>query len=296
MRATSKRRRNFPGGGGGQKYRGATASGPAPIRGQGPRAVEPNSPGSVQCQECGTWVKALSTGGPSSHSAGGWPNNAAKGWYRCEGAGLDAGGRYAYNPPEPTVYKTKLPDTFWAKVNKMAGYRRGLPTECWGWTGAIQSRGYGSFAIDDRSQSTHRLAYIDAKGDIADGLTVDHLCFNTLCVNPDHLEAVTAAENNRRSRVRRGYQIGGTCGRGHDLTLENTRQSLRGQLICLSCQKIHQEAHAERETAKAIARGVVTPRLIREWAARQGMEVGQRGRISEDVRLAYLAAHKAVAA
>lgn len=44
----------------------------------------------------------------------------------------------------------------------------------------------------------HRIAYELYKGKIPDGLTVDHLCFNRLCQNPQHLEAVTFEENARR--------------------------------------------------------------------------------------------------
>jgi len=53
--------------------------------------------------------------------------------------------------------------------------------------------------IDGKSLWVHRVAYeIFNETTIPDGLTVDHLCFNKLCINPKHLEAVTLEENNRR--------------------------------------------------------------------------------------------------
>lgn len=44
----------------------------------------------------------------------------------------------------------------------------------------------------------HRVAYQEWVGPIAEGLTIDHLCGNTRCVNYKHLEPVTRQENIRR--------------------------------------------------------------------------------------------------
>ena len=45
----------------------------------------------------------------------------------------------------------------------------------------------------------HKQAYVEAKGAIPTGLTLDHLCRNRLCINPEHLEPITLQENIRRS-------------------------------------------------------------------------------------------------
>lgn len=82
---------------------------------------------------------------------------------------------------------------------------------CWLWTGALTDRGYGSFRLNGSARRAHRVAYEAVHGEIAVGLEVDHLCHEIRCVNPEHLRAVTHAQNleNRRglaSNNRSGYR------------------------------------------------------------------------------------------
>lgn len=75
---------------------------------------------------------------------------------------------------------------------------------CWVWQRATQRNGYGKAWDGQRLALAHRVYYELHKGPIPEGLHLDHLCRNRACCNPEHLEPVTVAENNRRSAPERG--------------------------------------------------------------------------------------------
>jgi hypothetical protein len=72
------------------------------------------------------------------------------------------------------------------------------PGGCWEWRGAITTDGYATLSIAGRTVYAHRFSYESLVGSIPDGLVLDHLCRVRHCVNPQHLEAVSNAENVRR--------------------------------------------------------------------------------------------------
>ena len=75
----------------------------------------------------------------------------------------------------------------------------GDPNGCWTWLGKINADGYGTVEKEHWGTAmAHRLFYMRYRGEIAAGLEIDHLCRTRHCVNPDHLEVVTKAENARR--------------------------------------------------------------------------------------------------
>lgn len=83
---------------------------------------------------------------------------------------------------------------------------KGRPDECWEWTAAINSSGYGMIGLGRRTDGTvhaHRAAFKIYVGEIPDGLDVCHTCDNRICVNPNHLYTGTR-KDNMQDCVKRG--------------------------------------------------------------------------------------------
>lgn len=69
--------------------------------------------------------------------------------------------------------------------------------DCWIWMAGHEKRfGYPSFVFNGQKQGAHRFAYEYFIGPIPAGLEIDHRCHNHGCVNPAHLQAVTAQFNS----------------------------------------------------------------------------------------------------
>ncbi len=119
---------------------------------------------------------------------------------------------------------SRLPERFWGRTMPcpMSG--------CWIWTGWSNGQDYGKIRCDDgKIRASHRVAYEASRGPIPEGLEIDHLCRNTRCCNPQHLEAVTHRENiirgdaprvlGQMSKARGAAQT--HCKNGHELAGDN---------------------------------------------------------------------------
>lgn len=105
-------------------------------------------------------------------------------------------------------------------------------TPCVEWPRARTKMGYGVVSYPGGREYAHRAAYRFFVGPIPEGLELDHLCRNPSCLNPEHLEPVTHAEN-----MRRGYWASKThCPQGHAYDDANTLRQPNGGRLCRACK------------------------------------------------------------
>lgn len=76
---------------------------------------------------------------------------------------------------------------------------------CWIWQGYIhKGDGYGRYRLPGMKwdKTAHRVVYeLYYDETIPSDMTIDHLCLNKLCVNPEHLQVVSRSENSKRARL-----------------------------------------------------------------------------------------------
>jgi hypothetical protein len=155
-------------------------------------------------------------------------------------------------------------DRFWKKVD-----RRG-ERECWSWTAARNSCGYGSFWDGRAVVQASRFSWQLENGPIPAGLYVLHSCDNPPCVNPAHLFLGTQGDNvaDRKAKGRRGGCLPANkthCNHGHEFAGRNimwrwSKVDQRDYRSCRACYRAQQNrtyhrrqaARREREATSAM--------------------------------------------
>lgn len=189
--------------------------------------------------ECWFWVPAKN---PDRHGQfkapdGGWLAHRysfflATGTHPGAGEVLQTCGVRSCVNPSHLLLSATDEDRFWAKVDASG--------DCWVWLGTKNQYGYGRFtaSTDQFTWGAHRWSYTTLVGPIPDGLVIDHLCKQPACVNPDHLEPVTQAENVRRGGSGQHWAAKTHCPQGHAYTGENLKINTRGRRECRECRRV----------------------------------------------------------
>ena len=119
---------------------------------------------------------------------------------------------------------------------------------CLEWTLSKDTQGYGRIKYMGKRRIAHRISYEVHIGEIPEGMTVDHICFNIACVNPDHLQLLTHSENAKKQRS----ALSETCARGHVFDAENTyiRPGYgNGKRHCRKCNAAASRRYKQRKVS-----------------------------------------------
>lgn len=121
------------------------------------------------------------------------------------------------------------------KMDKERFFQKVLKTHsCWIWMASLDHRGYGRFKFNKKAVRAHRFSFELFNGPIQECLTIDHVCRNKKCVNPDHLRTMTRAEN--ASIGNKNREKPSQCQRGHEFSGKNLYIDRNGHRKCKTCQ------------------------------------------------------------
>lgn len=139
--------------------------------------------------------------------------------------------------------------THGAPLERLRSRTQAGPNGCLLYAGTLTRMGYGLISVEGAQKLAHRAIYELVIGPIPEGLFIDHTCHNRdqscmggpaclhrRCVNVDHLEPVSGAENTRRGK---SWAINGAkthCPAGHPYDEQNTHV-YDGRRYCRACNR-----------------------------------------------------------
>lgn len=116
---------------------------------------------------------------------------------------------------------------FWGWVNTDA------QGGCWLWLGTLDKDGYGTLHLRRTRRRAARVAYAYWRGLIPAGYVVNHICHVRACVNPQHLEAITASAHSLLDQAAGAINARkAVCKEGHPYD-----RSYGGQRYCSICDQ-----------------------------------------------------------
>lgn len=124
---------------------------------------------------------------------------------------------------------------FWSKTKRSG--------ECISWNAGVSNCGYGYFWLNGKQELAHRVSVFLSGRTIPEKRQIDHLCRNKRCVNPSHLEVVSARENCIRSKP-------DFCKRGHPLFGTNLFIDIHNARQCRICKRMHLRKWEKRNRNK----------------------------------------------
>lgn len=110
---------------------------------------------------------------------------------------------------------------------------------CWQLQGRVPlNTGYVNVSVHGARFLAHRFVYERLIGRIPAGLTLDHICTNRWCCNPNHVEPVTRGVNTMRGNtITAANAAKSHCKLGHPLSGVNLYKRPGGGRECITCRR-----------------------------------------------------------
>ena len=135
--------------------------------------------------------------------------------------------------------------------------------DCWVSSYSTSTHGYAQLGWQDGPPGSHKMtlahrsAFEYHTGErIPDGMTIDHMCRNRRCVNPDHLRMLSMTDNSMRNADGRDFPVGWSCVKNHDSSLRRTRTRKKKNghtsevTFCLQCDRDSNARYRAKVRAK----------------------------------------------